>query len=50
MSSFFGKVEVEVAISTILERLPNLRPDVDNPQWLPSTVVFRGLKTMPATW
>lgn len=45
-----GKVEAEMAISTILERFPNLRPDVDNPQWLPSTVVFRGLKTMPATW
>jgi cytochrome P450 len=45
-----SKVEAEVAIGTILERFPNLQPDIENPKWLPNTVVFRGLKTLPATW
>jgi cytochrome P450 len=45
-----GKVEAEVAIGTILDRFPNLQPDVENPQWLTNTVVFRGLKTLRATW
>jgi cytochrome P450 len=45
-----GKVEAEVAIGTTLERFPKLRPDIENPQWLQGTVVFRGLRTLPATF
>ncbi|CAG4903096.1 cytochrome P450 [Paraburkholderia saeva] len=44
-----GQVETEVALQTIFERLPDLRPEVDNPRWLPGTVVFRGLQSLPAT-
>jgi cytochrome P450 len=44
-----GEVETEVALEALLQRMPGLKPDIDNPQWLPGTVVFRGLKSMPAT-
>jgi cytochrome P450 len=44
-----GQVETEVALHTLFERIPGLKPEIDQPQWLPGTVVFRGLKTMPAT-
>jgi cytochrome P450 len=44
-----GQVETEVALQTLFERIPGLKPEIDNPQWLPGTVVFRGLKAMPAT-
>jgi hypothetical protein len=44
-----GKLEAEVAFQAIFERLPSLRVDVSNPQWLSGTVVFRGLKSLPAT-
>ncbi len=44
-----GKVEAEVAFQSIFQRIPNLHIDVSNPQWLPNTVVFRGLKSLPAT-
>jgi cytochrome P450 len=45
-----ARIEAEVAISTLLRRLPNLKiDDVDNPQWRP-TFVLRGLKTLPASW
>jgi cytochrome P450 len=45
-----ARIEAEVAISTLLRRLPDLRlDDVENPQWRP-TFVLRGLKTLPASW
>lgn len=44
-----GKVEAEVALQAIFERIPNLHIDVSKPQWLLGTVVFRGLKSLPAT-
>lgn len=44
-----GQVETEVALQTLFERIPGLKPEIDHPQWLPGTVVFRGLKAMPAT-
>ena len=45
-----ARIEAEVAISTLLRRLPNLKiDDVANPQWRP-TFVLRGLKTLPASW
>src|SRR6201995_1859318 len=44
-----ARIEAEVAISTLLRRLPHLRiDDVENPQWRPS-FVLRGLTRLPAS-
>src|SRR6516165_7971669 len=43
-----ARIEAEIAISTLLRRLPELRlDDADNPEWRP-TFVLRGLKRLPA--
>jgi cytochrome P450 len=45
-----ARIEAEIAISTLLRRIPELRLDnVENPQWRP-TFVLRGLKALPASW
>jgi cytochrome P450 len=45
-----ARIEAEVAIATLLRRLPNLKiDDVENPEWRP-TFVLRGLKALPASW
>jgi cytochrome P450 len=45
-----ARIEAEVAIATLLRRLPELRlDDAVNPAWRP-TFVLRGLKTLPASW
>jgi hypothetical protein len=45
-----ARIEAEVAISTLLRRLPDLRlDDPENPEWRP-TFVLRGLKRLPASW
>jgi cytochrome P450 len=45
-----ARIEAEIAISTLLRRLPNLKIDnVANPEWRP-TFVLRGLKSLPASW
>jgi cytochrome P450 len=45
-----ARIEAEVAISTLLRRLPELRlDDAENPLWRP-TFVLRGLKALPASW
>jgi len=45
-----ARIEAEVAILTLLRRLPDLRlDDAQNPQWRP-TFVLRGLKHLPASW
>ena len=45
-----ARIEAEVAISTLLRRLPELKlDDAENPRWRP-TFVLRGLKEMPASW
>jgi cytochrome P450 len=45
-----ARIEAEVAIATLLRRLPELRLDnPENPEWRP-TFVLRGLKTLPASW
>jgi cytochrome P450 len=45
-----ARIEAEIAISTLLRRLPELRlDDADNPEWRP-TFVLRGLKRLPARW
>jgi len=45
-----ARIEAEIAISTLLRRLPELRlDDAANPEWRP-TFVPRGLKRLPASW
>jgi cytochrome P450 len=45
-----ARIEAEVAIATLLRRLPGLRlDDAENPEWRP-TFVLRGLKKLPASW
>jgi cytochrome P450 len=45
-----ARIEAEVAIATLLRRLPDLRlDDAGNPEWRP-TFVLRGLKKLPASW
>jgi len=45
-----ARLEAEVAISTLLRRLPELKlDDAENPEWRP-TFVLRGLKQLPASW
>jgi cytochrome P450 len=45
-----ARIEAEVAISTLLRRIPNLRlDDAENSEWRP-TFVLRGLKRLPASW
>ena len=45
-----ARIEAEIAISTLLRRLPELRlDDAENPEWR-STFVLRGLKRLPASW
>ena len=45
-----ARIEAEVAISTLLRRMPDLRlDDAVNPEWRPS-FVLRGLKQLPASW
>jgi cytochrome P450 len=45
-----ARLEAEIAIATLLRRLPDLRiDDVENPEWRP-TFVLRGLKRLPASW
>jgi cytochrome P450 len=45
-----ARIEAEVAIGTLLRRLPELTlDDTENPEWRP-TFVLRGLKRLPAHW
>ncbi|MDO9299134.1 cytochrome P450 [Bradyrhizobium sp.] len=45
-----ARLEAEVAIATLLRRLPELKlDDAENPEWRPS-FVLRGLKQLPASW
>jgi cytochrome P450 len=45
-----ARIEAEIAIETLLRRLPDLRlDDAVNPEWRP-TFVLRGLKRLPASW
>lgn len=41
--------EAEIAISKILQKMPSLTFDHENPDWLSGTVVFRGLNSLQAT-
>ena len=45
-----ARIEAEIAITTLLRRIPELRlDDAENPEWRP-TFVLRGLKRLPASW
>ena len=45
-----ARLEGEIAIATLLRRLPNLRlDDLDHPDWR-QTFVLRGLNRLPASW
>ena len=45
-----ARIEAEVAINSLLRRIPNLRlDDAENPEWRQS-FVLRGLKRLPASW
>ena len=45
-----ARIEAEVAINTLLRRIPNLRlDDAVNAEWRPS-FVLRGLLRLPASW
>ncbi|HKM87013.1 MAG TPA: cytochrome P450 [Xanthobacteraceae bacterium] len=45
-----ARIEGEIAIATLLRRLPNLRlDDADHPDWR-QTFVLRGLNKLPASW
>jgi cytochrome P450 len=45
-----ARLEAEIAIGTLLRRLPELRlDDAENPEWRP-TYILRGLKQLPASW
>ena len=45
-----ARIEAEIAISTLLRRLPDLRlDDAVDPDWRP-TFVLRGVKRLPASW
>jgi len=45
-----ARIEAEIAVATLLRRLPDLRlDDAENPQWRP-TFVLRGLKSLPVSW
>ena len=45
-----ARIEAEIAIATLLRRLPDLKlDDAVNPEWRP-TFVLRGLKRLPASW
>jgi cytochrome P450 len=44
-----GQMEAQIAINTLLRRMPNLRLDTDQPEWR-RMVVFRGLKRLPLSF
>ena len=45
-----ARIEAEIAIATLLRRLPNLQlDDVEHPNWR-QTFVLRGLNKLPASW
>jgi cytochrome P450 len=45
-----ARIEAEIAIATLLRRLPHLRlDDIEHPDWR-QTFVLRGLNKLPASW
>src|SRR5262249_43809214 len=46
LGAALARVEGQVAIATLLRRLPGLRLDIETPEWRESSVL-RGLKALP---
>jgi cytochrome P450 len=44
-----ARIECEVALTALYDRLPRLRPTTDSPRWR-SSIIFRGLGELPVTW
>jgi cytochrome P450 len=45
-----ARIEDEIAIATLLRRLPKLQPDdIERPDWR-QTFVLRGPNKLPASW
>jgi hypothetical protein len=44
-----ARLEAQVAVGSLLRRLPSLRLATDWPAWRP-TATLRGLATLPVTW
>ena len=45
-----ARIEAEIAVGTLLRRLPNLQlDDIEHPDWR-QTFVLRGLNKLPASW
>jgi hypothetical protein len=45
-----ARIEAEIAISTLLRRIPHLQlENPENPEWRP-TFVLRGMKRLMASW
>ena len=50
LGAHLARIEAEVAIGTLLRRLPGLTlDDAEHPDWRP-TFVLRGLERLPARW
>lgn len=48
LGAHIGRMTAEAAVSTVLRRLPGLRPD-GMPRWRPS-MFERGLSVLPVAW
>jgi pimeloyl-[acyl-carrier protein] synthase len=44
-----ARAEGEIALTTLYDRLPRLRPTVRRADWRPS-IIFRGLRALPIRW
>jgi cytochrome P450 len=45
-----ARMELRVAVDTVLDRLPNLRLDPDEPRPAPHGVIQRGTYHLPVVW
>jgi cytochrome P450 len=49
LGAALARAEGEIALTTLYDRLPKLRPTVSQPAWRPS-IIFRGLEALPVRW
>ncbi len=49
LGAALARVEGEVALAALYDRLPRVRPAVDKPPWRRS-IIFRGLTELPVVW
>jgi hypothetical protein len=49
IGAFLGRLEAEVCLEKISKRMPRMSfPHINEPDWMQSSVVFRGLQSLPA--